>query len=56
MIGKSLYVIKKYIYANSALEAIRKEKKYPVDDVWMDDTSRAKQIEKSIETNKIGFI
>ncbi len=34
---QKLYIVKKYILANSASEAIRKDKNTPVDDVWMDD-------------------
>lgn len=31
------YVVRKYIMANSALEAIRRDKKAPVHDVWIDE-------------------
>ena len=36
MINK-LFIVKKYIWAKSAQQAIRKEKLTPVDDVWVDD-------------------
>ena len=32
-----MFVIRKYIKARSALEAIQIEKNKPVDDVWVDD-------------------
>lgn len=32
-----LYVVRKYIFAKSAKEAIRRDKTHPVDDVWVDD-------------------
>lgn len=32
-----LFVVKKYIKAKSAAEAIRKDKTTPVDDVWVDE-------------------
>lgn len=31
------YIIRKYIVAKSVHDAIRKEKKEPVDDCWLDD-------------------
>lgn len=33
-----MYIVKKYIKATNALDAIRKDKKTPVHDVWVDDT------------------
>lgn len=32
-----MYVIKKYVMAKSAAEAIQREPKHPVDSVWIDD-------------------
>lgn len=34
---QKLFIVKKYVWANSASQAIRKEKSTPVDDVWIDD-------------------
>lgn len=31
------FVVRKYIMAKSASDAIKKEKQFPVDDVWIDD-------------------
>jgi len=35
--GEKLFVVRKYIMAKSAAEAIRKDKSSKVDDVWVDD-------------------
>ena len=37
MIKKDRYIIRKYIMAGSAVEAIRLEKKQKVHDVWIDE-------------------
>lgn len=34
---KKLYVVRKYIVASSAQEAIKLESRCPVDDVWVDE-------------------
>ena len=31
------YIVRKYIYAKSAKDAINKDKTSPVDDVWVDE-------------------
>jgi hypothetical protein len=31
------YIVRKYIFARSASDAIRKDKTAPVDDVWLDE-------------------
>ena len=35
--GDKLFVVRKYILAKSASDAIRKDKTTPVDDVWVDE-------------------
>ena len=35
--SKQLYIVRKYIWAKSASEAIKLDKKIPVQDVWVDD-------------------
>ena len=35
-----LYVVRKYIKAKSAADALRKEKKSPVDEIWVDEEWR----------------
>lgn len=37
---QKLFVIKKYVFATNAKDAIRKEKRVPVDDVWIDEKWR----------------
>lgn len=49
---KNLYIVRKYIKANSALEAIKLDKKAPVNDVWIDD----KQLETKEGASAIGFV
>ena len=48
-----LFVVRKWIKAKSAKEAIKKDKTHPVDDVWVDDDWRKAQ---NVETEgKLGF-
>ena len=35
--SKKLFVVRKYIWANSAQQAIKQDRKHPVEDVWVDD-------------------
>lgn len=49
-----MYIIKKYIKARSAIEAIRKDKTHPVDDCWVDEDWQKGQ--KSELASAIGFI
>lgn len=37
---QKMFVIKKYVMAKDAMDAIRKEKKTPVSDIWIDDEWR----------------
>lgn len=46
---EKLFVIKKYIKAKSASDAIRKDKTSAVDDVWIDDKWREEQTLKEIK-------
>lgn len=39
-----VYVIRKYITASSAQEAIKLDKKFPVDDVWLDEEFKKQRI------------
>jgi len=43
-----LFVVKKYIMANSASHAIRKDKTTPVSDVWMDEDWKQKNLTQAI--------
>lgn len=42
---KKIYVIKKYVQADSVLEALKKEKKVEPSDVWLTDYSTAQHLE-----------
>lgn len=42
---QKLFVVRKYIMAKSAQEAIKKDKAHPVDDVWISDEWHSKHIE-----------
>jgi len=55
--NKQIYVIRKYIEASSALEAIKNEGKISVHDCYLEDTSQKTIIEKMYEKKdtKIGF-
>lgn len=48
-----LYIIRKYIKASSAQEAIKLDKTTPVDDVWVDDNWKKKE-EQNL-ASAIGF-
>ena len=53
---KKLYVVNKYILANSAKDAIKQEKSLPVDEIYIDTTW--KNVNTVIEDNpksRIGF-
>lgn len=43
-----LYVIRKYIKANNAAAAIRKDKTTPVHDVWVDEGFKDKSLADAI--------
>lgn len=47
------YIIRKYIMANSAKEALKKERALEADDVWVDDEWKRLEDER-LKTN-IGF-
>lgn len=55
--NKQIYVIRKYVSASSALEAIKNESKVGVHDCYLEDTSQKTIIEKMYEKKdtKIGF-
>jgi hypothetical protein len=43
---EKLYVIRKFVMAKSAKDAILKEKKGDVDDVWLDEDFKKSEIDK----------
>jgi hypothetical protein len=42
---KKIYVIRKYVQADSVLEALKKEKKVDPSDVWLTDYSTTQHLE-----------
>lgn len=54
MIKNKLFIVKKYIYAKSAKDAIKKEKGINPDDVWVDEDWRLENIKKNNE-KEVGF-
>lgn len=55
----NLYIVRKFIVAHSALDAIKNESKYPVHDVFLEDNSFKEAVLKTVEGIKkdstIGF-
>jgi hypothetical protein len=49
-----LFIIRKYIIAKSAADAIKKDRKTPPDDVWMDEDWRKENLAKQAE-QAVGF-
>ena len=50
-----LFVVRKYILARSAKEAIKLDKSHAVDDVWIDDDWKKENKNYTSDTQKIGF-
>lgn len=46
-----MYIIRKYIKAYDASQAIRKDKLTPVHDVWVDETWKAEHLAEAIGFN-----
>jgi len=44
--NEKLYIVRKYIMARSAKDAILKDKKSDVDDVWLDEYFKKTEIDK----------
>jgi len=56
MLMEKLFVIKKYVMAKSAHDAIKKDKKTQVDDVWVHEDWHKMDVEKKFEKkDKLGF-
>lgn len=52
---EKLFVIKKYVYAVNAFEALKKERKHAPDDCWIDEGWRQKQEDVKDYQSAIGF-
>jgi hypothetical protein len=51
---KKLFVVRKYIFARSAAEALRLERSLKPDDVWLDDDW--KRLSAQDKSSAIGFM
>lgn len=51
---KKLYVVRKYVMAKSAKDAIRRERRHTPDDVWLDDEFR--KMGAQDRSSAIGFM
>lgn len=47
--NKRLYIIKKYVVASSVAEALRRDKKEPVHDIYLEEKSHQKVLEETNE-------
>lgn len=52
---QKLFVIKKYIMADNAYQALKKEKKHAPDDCWVDESWRNRQENINDLQSAIGF-
>jgi len=52
--GAKLFIVRKYIKARSAAEAIRKDHTTPPDDVYLDDDWRKSQTDKLADAMGFG--
>lgn len=43
---ENLYIVRKFVVANSAVDAIKKEKTTPVHDVWVEESHQKMFIER----------
>lgn len=50
-----IYIIRKYVLANSAKEAIRKEKSVQVNDCWLEENSQKTYLETLEKKKETGF-
>ena len=55
-VNQNIYVIRKYVKASSAAEAIKKEKDITVHDCWLEEQTQKEIINRLYEEKeKIGF-
>lgn len=55
MNDKKMFIVRKYIMAKNASEAIRLDKNHKVDDVYVDSDWRDMDIKSRFNTEPIGF-
>lgn len=49
MIKEKMFVVKKYVMARSAKEALAKEKKQEADDCWVEEGWRNKELDENFK-------
>ncbi len=53
---KKIYIIRKYVLASSAKEAIKLSERKPVDDCWAEDDTHKDQLRELVKSaNSLGF-
>jgi hypothetical protein len=52
---KKIYIVRKYVVAESADEAIRISKRKPVDDCWAEDDTHKELLKEIIKTSNKGI-
>ena len=55
VVSQKRYIVRKYVMAKSAQEAMRLEKKFKVDDVWLDDKWLEAQTRTADAVSDMGF-
>lgn len=56
MANKKVYIVRKFVFADSILDAYQKEKKIAPDDVYLEDNSMKTHIDNiSKEVNETGY-
>lgn len=53
--GLKLFIVRKYVWANSVHHAVKKERKQVVDDCWLDEEWRRRDLDLPLKSNEIGF-
>lgn len=51
---EKIYIIRKYIKAKSAKDALKKEPRVPVDDIWTDEETHKEFLKEQMKS-KIGY-
>lgn len=53
--SQKIYVVKKYVLATSAADAIQKEKSTAVDDCWAEEETHKEFLKKKVKNTEVGF-
>lgn len=52
---RKIYVVRKYVVANSVEDALKKEKDIKVDDCWLEESTQKAWLEDRAGIKSIGF-